>query len=222
LISDLEIVIRLVAAAVIAGIIGLEREINNRPAGLRTHMLVAIGSSLMMLVSKYGFLEFNNADPSRLAAQVVSGIGFLGAGTIIMSERTVHGLTTAASLWATACIGLATGAGYYVGAAIGSILVIFTLVILLVAEKTVLKYKYKNIKIDAVERLGLINDLGEVFKKYSLHIKNMKVETKESLSGDEEVIQEIRIVLDLPDWTGGSVLLAEIHGIDGVIQAEWV
>lgn len=222
MIPDLEIIIRLVAAAVIGGIIGLEREINNRPAGLRTHMLVAIGSTLMMLVSKYGFLEFTNADPSRLAAQVVSGIGFLGAGTIIMSEKTVHGLTTAASLWATACLGLAIGAGYYLGAAIGSILVIFTLVILLVAEKSILRYKYKNIKIVAAERPGLIIDLGEVLKKYCLHIKNMKVDTKETVHDGDKTIQEISIVLDMPDWTGGSILLAEIHAIDGVIQAEWI
>ena len=107
---------RLVLAAIFGTIIGLDREYREKEAGFRTHFLVALGSALMMIVSQYGFSEILthdgvSLDPSRIAAQVVSGIGFIGAGTIIFNHQIVRGLTTAASLWATAGIGLTAGAG---------------------------------------------------------------------------------------------------------------
>ena len=107
---------RLVLAAIFGTIIGLDREYREKEAGLRTHFLVSLGSALMMIVSQYGFSEILthdgvSLDPSRIAAQVVSGIGFIGAGTIIFNHQIVRGLTTAASLWATAGIGLTAGAG---------------------------------------------------------------------------------------------------------------
>ncbi len=109
MISQMEIITRLVLAAVIGGLIGIEREFKNRPAGLRTHVLVSLGSALIMLISIDGFTNIVNqtGDPARLAAQVVSGIGFLGAGTIMRTENSINGLTTAASLWVAAGIGLA-------------------------------------------------------------------------------------------------------------------
>ena len=107
---------RLVLAALFGTIIGLDREYREKEAGFRTHFLVSLGSALMMIVSQYGFSEILthdgvSLDPSRIAAQVVSGIGFIGAGTIIFNHQIVRGLTTAASLWATAGIGLTAGAG---------------------------------------------------------------------------------------------------------------
>ena len=107
---------RLVLAAIFGTIIGLDREYREKEAGFRTHFLVSLGSALMMIVSQYGFSEILthdgvSLDPSRIAAQVVSGIGFIGAGTIIFNHQIVRGLTTAASLWATAGIGLTAGAG---------------------------------------------------------------------------------------------------------------
>jgi putative Mg2+ transporter-C (MgtC) family protein len=113
MISEVEIVIRLVLAAVIGGIIGFERELTKRPAGLRTNMLVCIGSALITLVSIYGF---PGSDPSRVAAQIVVGIGFLGAGTIFKMKDHVIGLTTAATLWVVAGIGIAVGTGLYFSA----------------------------------------------------------------------------------------------------------
>lgn len=118
MISDLEIVFRLLLATALSGLIGFEREITGRAAGFRTHILVCIGSTLIILTGIHMLAASGHAnlDPTRMAAQVVSGIGFLGAGTIIQFKDSVRGLTTAASLWAVAGIGLAVGAGFYVGA----------------------------------------------------------------------------------------------------------
>jgi putative Mg2+ transporter-C (MgtC) family protein len=119
-----QVLLRLAVAALLGAAIGLERELRERQAGLRTHMLVSVGSALFTLVSAYGFREFVNpslfarVDPTRIAAQIVSGIGFLGAGAIIRQGFSVRGLTTAATLWLVAAIGMASGAGYYSAALI--------------------------------------------------------------------------------------------------------
>ena len=129
-----EVLLRVVLAGVFGGAIGAEREIREREAGLRTHMLVSIGAALFTLVSAYGFSDFHFSnrsgityDPTRIAAQVVTGIGFLGAGAIIRQGLSVRGLTTAASLWVVAAIGLATGAGYYSAALITTVVVLVSL-----------------------------------------------------------------------------------------------
>ena len=120
--------LRLAAAGLLAGAIGLERELDEKSAGLRTHILVSLGAAVFTLVSAYGFRDFLTsgqaivrADPSRIAAQIVTGIGFLGAGVIFRQGASVRGLTTAASLWVAAAIGMAAGAGYWQGAVIGTV-----------------------------------------------------------------------------------------------------
>lgn len=125
----LEISLRLFVALLLGGIIGIEREFRSKEAGFRTHFLVALGSALFCVVSQYGF-GYDLKDSSRVAAQVVSGIGFLGAGTIIFQKNVVRGLTTAAGLWVTAAIGLSCGAGMHVVALIATIMVLFGLEIL--------------------------------------------------------------------------------------------
>ena len=125
-----DMILRLLLATVLGGAVGIERGSGDRPAGFRTHILVCLGSALMMIVSQYGFMDVVNGtsvrlDPSRIAAQVVSGIGFIGAGTIIFRKQIVRGLTTAAGLWATAGIGLAIGSGMYV---IGIVATVLTLI----------------------------------------------------------------------------------------------
>jgi putative Mg2+ transporter-C (MgtC) family protein len=128
---DWELVVRLLAAAVLGSAIGIERERLLWAAGLRTHMLVCVGACLAMLVSAYGFFSVLGPhvilDPSRVAAQVVSGVGFLGAGSIIMRNEVIKGLTTAASLWAVAAVGLAVGCGLYVAAVAATVIMLIIL-----------------------------------------------------------------------------------------------
>ena len=123
-----EVFARLGVAAALGGAIGLERELRERDAGFRTHMLVAVGSALFALAGAYGFSEFpRGVDPTRVAAGIVTGIGFLGAGAIIRQGFTVRGLTTAATLWVAAAIGLSAGAGYYSGAVLTTVIVLLLL-----------------------------------------------------------------------------------------------
>ena len=124
-----DILIRLIAAMLLGGVIGIEREYRSKDAGFRTHFLVSLGSALFCIVSQYGF-GGNQHDFSRVAAQVVSGIGFLGAGTIIFQKNVVRGLTTAAGLWVTAAIGLACGTGMYMAALIATVMVLLGLEVL--------------------------------------------------------------------------------------------
>ena len=129
-----EVLVRIILAGVLGGAIGAEREIREREAGLRTHMLVAVGAALFTIVSAYAWRDFQFSaasgvtfDPTRIAAQVVTGIGFLGAGAIIRQGLSIRGLTTAASLWVVAAIGMASGAGYYSAAVITTVLVLVSL-----------------------------------------------------------------------------------------------
>jgi putative Mg2+ transporter-C (MgtC) family protein len=128
-----ELAIRLLVAAALGAAIGFEREIHAHPAGMRTHLLVSEGSAIFTVLSIYGFVgvlpsgEGSAPDPTRIAAQIVSGIGFLGAGAILKSGTSIRGLTTAASLWATAAVGVAVGAGEYAVGAVGAAIVLFSL-----------------------------------------------------------------------------------------------
>lgn len=129
--TPLAVMIRAVVAVIIGGIIGLERGMKNRPAGLRTHMLVCLGACAIMMTNQYVYQCFHTGDPVRLGAQVISGIGFLGAGTIIVTRHNqIKGLTTAAGLWASACIGLSIGLGLYEIAFIGALLIFLVLTML--------------------------------------------------------------------------------------------
>jgi len=122
--NAISISVRLALAMILGGIIGLERGIKKRPAGMRTYMLVCIGATLVMITNQYLTYLFPYSDPARMGAQVISGIGFLGVGTIIITrDRQVRGLTTAAGLWASACMGLAIGIGFYSGALIGMVFI---------------------------------------------------------------------------------------------------
>ena len=127
--QQLELAVRLAIALVLGAVIGFERELGRQPAGFRTHSLVALGAALFTIISAYGFTG-PQVDPTRIAAQIVSGIGFIGAGTILHHRGSIRGLTTAASLWSAAAIGMATGAGLLVIAAVGTVLVVVVLLVL--------------------------------------------------------------------------------------------
>lgn len=154
-----EVAIKLVLALICGGVLGLERGRKKRPAGFRTYMLVCIGATLVMMTNEYISALYQTGDPSRMGAQVISGIGFLGAGTIITTgHNRVKGLTTAAGLWASACVGLAIGIGFYEGAILGTVMIFFAMVTMYVefdrisSLKNVTAFlKEKGIKISDIE-----------------------------------------------------------------------
>jgi putative Mg2+ transporter-C (MgtC) family protein len=146
---DLEFIIGLFVAAVLGGILGYEREIHGRPAGLRTHLLVSLGAAAFMLLSPYvaSMGKGIPADPGRIAAQIVTGIGFLGAGAIVKEGISVRGLTTAACLWVAAAIGMTAGAGRYMGAVLITALALFALVLLPRLEERVKTHSYRILEV---------------------------------------------------------------------------
>ena len=137
----LELIIRVIVGGVLGGVIGYEREKRAKEAGFRTHFLVALGSALLAVISAYGFdkveevIPIARYDPSRVAAQIVSGIGFIGAGLIIFQKNVIHGLTTAAGLWVTAAIGIASGVGHYELAVITTVMVVIALELVVFVDK---------------------------------------------------------------------------------------
>jgi putative Mg2+ transporter-C (MgtC) family protein len=125
--TQLDLALRLTVGLLLGAVIGFERELQRQPAGFRTHSLVALGAALFTVVSGFGFGGGDNIDPTRIAAQIVTGIGFIGAGTILQHRGHVRGLTTAASLWAVAAIGMAAGAGLFIVALVGTGLILVIL-----------------------------------------------------------------------------------------------
>lgn len=183
-----EMMLRLGLAFLLGGLIGFEREQSNRAAGLRTNILVCVGSALIMLLSRYGFAEYvghTTLDPARLAAQVVSGIGFLGAGVILFNGFSVTGLTTAATLWVVAGIGLAVGSGFYIPATAATALVLFTLLILnKVEEKWMRPRTIHTIQIRMKDRPGGLGDITDMMQKHHVGIKRVTVERLTAESED--------------------------------------
>ncbi|HEY8464598.1 MAG TPA: MgtC/SapB family protein [Bacillota bacterium] len=207
-----EIFFRLLLSAVSAGLIGMERESHGRPAGLRTHMLVGLGSCLMMLISIYGDAA-QNRDPLRLAAQVVSGIGFLGAGTILRSGLTIKGLTTAASLWVVAGIGLAMGCGLYFPGLIAVIFAVLTLISLENIERRLFNEKTLNFSI--VFDANAHPDLLEFCSRIGVVIKQLKLEInpKQQLLNYEVLVESKDVK---PEY-----FISELSKIDGVKSLKW-
>ena len=178
-----EMAFRLLMSCVLGGMIGYEREAHRKSAGLRTHILVSIGSCLIMILSIKIYTSvqgLTNADPTRMAAQVVSGIGFLGAGSILKDGPSVKGLTTAASLWVVSGVGLAVGSGYYMGALMTTGLVFLTLSILSRMEHK----DYKNqvsLFITTAEIPGQIGEIGLLLGSHGVRISDIKIEDKRDL-----------------------------------------
>lgn len=166
-ISSLYIFVRLIVAAILGGIIGLEREKLNRPAGVRTHMIVCLGSCLIMLLGEYMHSIDNTIDITRLGAQVVSGIGFLGAGAILKDGFSVRGLTTAATLWVVACVGLAVGGGFYSAGILTTIIVYSSLHFLGFTTKRGLR---KNISVFVESVDKTMNNLQDFFTDNGIEI----------------------------------------------------
>ena len=181
MISETDILIRLGLAALLGMIVGYERERQNQPAGLRTHAILAIGSCLAMTISINIAMQFvpavPNGDPGRLAAQVVSGLGFLGAGAILRYGTNVKGLTTATSLWTIAIVGLAVGAGHYFSAVGTTVALIIVLVVLNFLEKRLIRvYQTINVVVTAHENPGLVEALTDIFARLKKKVLSIGVE----------------------------------------------
>lgn len=213
-----ELVLRLVAALFLGGLIGLEREGHGRPAGFRTHILVCVGSALVMLVSAYGFRGLGPGvgatwDPARLAAQVVSGIGFLGAGTILREGPTVKGLTTAASLWVVAGIGLAVGIGFYLGAVVTTIVTATALIALDKVETRLLGTRRNSLSLLMVDEPGQLARVAGSLGAHRVNIRSIRIEE----AGDGQV--EVVLQVEFPPGLAHPELLRELRAIPGVRQA---
>ena len=223
--SEWELLLRLVLACVFGGIIGYERQSRRKTAGLRTNVLVCLGACLIMILSQeiYQHVEGKtNADPARLAAQVVSGIGFLGAGAIMKEGLTVTGLTTAACLWVVAGVGLAVGGGFYSGAFITTALVFVTLGALSRLDNWVDHEKRIGLTIHTLDKAGQLMSISSCLEDLQLTIHGIKVKADE-----DEVAAEARslyIDLDVYNRRGLKimVIIEAIRQIDGVISVDIV
>jgi putative Mg2+ transporter-C (MgtC) family protein len=208
--SDLELIVRLSLAALIGSAVGIERERLRWAAGLRTHMLVCVGSCLVMIVSAYGFSEVLGPnvvlDPSRVAAQVVSGIGFLGAGSIILRNEVVKGLTTAASIWTVSALGLAIGGGLYVPAAAAAVIVLLILAALKPIEDRLWKGRTAcQIELSAPRGAVSVGFLEEVLSWRASQVTQLIVRPKD----DDHDRDLVRIALSrVPSRTLEDVIAA--------------
>jgi putative Mg2+ transporter-C (MgtC) family protein len=222
--SELELALRLLLAAVLGGAVGLEREISDQPAGFRTHMLVSLGACLFAVISAFGFGAFLGPDlpgqvrfdPSRLAAQIVTGIGFLGAGAIIRYGMTVRGLTTAASLWVIAAIGTAVGMGLYVLSLVTTLITIVSLFGLKrVRGRLVrgLKKEYEEFVLETGPEVD-IDRLLAVLSSVKIRVDHFRVAEEE----EEEGRQIVLFLMIPPGQTPeeAAALLARTPGVRGV------
>lgn len=204
-------VVRLTLATVLGGIIGWEREHTNRPAGLRTHEVVCIGSTLCMILSEFVSMKYGKViDPTRIGAQVISGIGFLGAGTIIKEGFSVKGLTTAASLWCVSCIGLALGAGFYSGAIIATLFIYCTLIIM---KRFLINHTNTRSISLLVENIdGVYRDATEIFSKFKCSVYTTNIVVSEN--GE---VKELRFLISIPATQESlQYMLTLVRNINGV------
>ena len=212
-------VARMLLAVICGGIIGIERERKRRPAGFRTHILICLGASLTMLTSQYIYLELKLfTDLARLGAQVVSGIGFLGAGTILVTGRhQIKGLTTAAGLWASASIGLAIGAGFYIGALFAFCFVLLAITLFSRLEaRLIASARNMNLFVEYSdsETLGRVIDN---LKKLNVKIYDVEITKNRASDGiSTGAILSVRLPRSLPH----AVVMAEIASSDGVRGVE--
>jgi putative Mg2+ transporter-C (MgtC) family protein len=210
---------RLAIAAALGGAIGFERELREREAGLRTHLIVCVGSALFTIVSAYGFEGFLSsgqqvvrADPTRIAAQIVTGIGFLGAGAIIRQGLTVRGLTTAATLWVAAAVGIAAGAGYYSGAVVATGITIFALWPLRLIGWEVferIRPEERDIVVELHSNTRTAELLHALEERHA-RVEHIRIEDRE----DRRIVN---VTLDTPS----EELLAELADLDFVQGVEW-
>lgn len=222
-----EVALRIVLAIVIGGVVGFNREYENRPAGFRTHVLVCLGATVAALIQvQLGYYVVNeiaktpnlsgvlSVDTGRVICQVISGVGFLGAGTIIRTKASVKGLTTAASIWAVACVGIAVGMGFYTISILSGIGIVIALVLLKRFEyRFINKLDVIKFKIEYTEKAKVIKEINDTLEADEITIKNI-----EFINGDDR--RECIYTLLLPQTIKQNELISIIAMNDGVIKAE--
>ena len=216
---DFQMLMRLFLAAFLGGIVGIERGSGDRPAGLRTHILVCTGSALIMVVSMYAFDGFDvPRDPGRIAAQVVSGIGFLGAGTILHEGLTVRGLTTAASLWMVAAIGLAIGGGMIKIGIASTVIMLVTLVVFHGWEKKfpgATRIERRYIHIVAHNNSDAVSEILKYLTEQKIKVRNINLK-----NDDLQDTISLELFLKINKDHNTNEIIAGIQAIDGVISLE--
>jgi putative Mg2+ transporter-C (MgtC) family protein len=209
---------RVVVAAGLGGAIGLERELREREAGFRTHLLVSVGSCLFTLVSAYGFSEFRSGavDPTRIAAQIVTGIGFLGAGAIIRQGFSVRGLTTAATLWVVAAIGMASGAGYFSAAVITTALVLVSLWPLrILAFRMMTRFRPET------DRLIVQLPTGESPAPLIEKLESLGGSLQSLEVGHEHDRRTVLVDVTLPPKADAPAIVSQISQLEHVLEVRW-
>ena len=208
---QVEYLVRIFVAACRGLLIGSERKNRNKSAGIRTHVIVALGAALIMVVSKYGFMDVEKADAARVAAQVVSGIGFLGAGVIFVRNNLVNGLTTAAGIWATAGVGLALGSGMYVVGISSALLVLFIQFVMHRIAYFADVASGGLIRMTLVKREGIVQSMEDYLQREKLSVISVKINKTKK----DEVKLEFDVVF--PPGYKKTKLLARLVEMDDVL-----
>ena len=223
MITDLEIIFRLILAALLGGAVGLEREVHGRPAGVRTYLLLSLGSALIMVISEYLFHKYRGGvpgislqvDPGRIAAQAITGIGFLGAGVIIRNRDTIRGLTTAACVWVVCAVGLTIGAGFYLYGGTVAVITVLSLVGLKPLEKRLRRDWYQEMAVVSTDLPGQVERIQEIIDRYGLKVVNS------GLSKDLEK-QEVTMTFLLRQRTvqPQRQALQEVFALEGIKRVD--
>ena len=220
MLNEWVIVFRLVLSAVLSGIVGFEREFHGRAAGFRTHILLCVGSTLIMLTSIHIFDVYSSRvpiDPARLAAGVVTGIGFLGAGTIMRYKASVRGLTTATSLWVVAGIGLAVGSGLYFGSVFTTIIAVIALMFFSKLEHVMIRKDwYKTVVIETKDGVEQLKKIREALSEYGSEINDFEVDRSED--GTNMIL---KFDLKLSTNKHNVQLIQDIARLEGIKGVKW-
>jgi putative Mg2+ transporter-C (MgtC) family protein len=228
-----EVILRLILAIIVGGLIGYEREYKNRPAGFRTHILVCLGATVISMIQLYSIQETTNmiiqypvlasalkADIGRLGAQVITGVGFLGAGTIMHDKGSVKGLTTAASLWVVACIGLGVGLGYYFLTVASTIAVFLILVTLKQVEvRFFQKAKVEKFEVQYINKVELVTHMEEYFSSKNIKVQNIEFELEEE---EDSIYKTSLYTVRIPRHIKTSEVIRDLCFYEGIVKVTLV
>jgi putative Mg2+ transporter-C (MgtC) family protein len=228
-----EVILRLILAIIVGGLIGYEREYKNRPAGFRTHILVCLGATVISMIQLYSIQETTNmiiqypvlasalkADIGRLGAQVITGVGFLGAGTIMHDKGSVKGLTTAASLWVVACIGLGVGLGYYFLTVASTIAVFLILVTLKQVEvRFFQKAKVEKFEVQYINKVELVTHMEEYFSSKNIKVQNIEFELEEE---EDSIYKTSLYTVRIPRQIKTSEVIRDLCFYEGIVKVTLV